>query len=65
MKIKIWAQDGVLRRKEGARGNPGESKAERRREKMKTYLALELANQQSLEDLARLVRVADVLEGFG
>ena len=31
----------------------------------KTYLALELANQQALEDFTRLVRVADVLEGFG
>jgi hypothetical protein len=57
MEIKIWAQDGVLK---------GEGRGEGvRREETKTYLALKLADQQSLEDLARLVRVADVLEGLG
>jgi hypothetical protein len=30
-----------------------------------TYTALEVADKQALEDLAGLVAVADVFEGFG
>lgn len=29
------------------------------------YLSLQFSDEQTLEDLARLVAVADVLEGFG
>ena len=30
-----------------------------------TYLPLQVADQQTVEDLARLVAVSDVFEGFG
>ena len=32
---------------------------------MRAYLSLEVADEQAVQDLAGLVAVADVLEGFG
>ncbi len=52
-------------KREGWEGKKRRTREGTGREGKGTYAALQFANQQAVEDLARFVAVADVFEGFG